>query len=79
MECQKFIPEGWIETKEQWDIEQLQVACKEGTVLQGYVERYDTNLNLYVHLGNHIQGIVPKEELEVIEDDKHEISGVRYL
>ncbi len=68
MEYQKFIPEGWEETKE---LNQLfiQNAMETGQVLQGYVNECDSNYNLHLNLGNNIKGIIPRNELEGINVD----------
>ena len=38
---QKFIPEGWNGTEENFSLEQLQTAYMQGTVMQGFVEKCD--------------------------------------
>lgn len=71
MEFQKFIPEGWIETKEELNMLQLENAFKEGKVMQGYVGSCDENYNLHINLGKNIQGIIPRNELEAIDTDEY--------
>ncbi len=70
MEYQKFIPEGWIEKKDELDNNLLNKAFSNGDVLQGYVENCDSNYNLHINLGNNIKGIIPRNELEEINTDK---------
>ena len=70
MEYQKFIPEGWIETKEEFNYMQINEAFENGTVLQGYVNECDANYNLHINLGNNIKGIIPRNELEKINSDE---------
>ena len=65
----KFIPEGWNDTKENYSLEQLQLAQKEGTIIQGFVSKCDENCNLQIHLGKDIVGIVPRNEVDVISQD----------
>lgn len=70
MEYQKFIPEGWIETKEELNSIQANEAFETGKVLQGYVNECDSNYNLHINLGNNIKGIIPRNELEKINSDE---------
>lgn len=70
MEYQKFIPEGWEETKDEMNKSFIQDAFMSGKVLQGYVNECDTNFNLYVNLGNNIKGVIPRNELEGINVDE---------
>ncbi|MBQ7410394.1 MAG: hypothetical protein IJW20_03320 [Clostridia bacterium] len=69
MEYQKFIPEGWEETKEDLNTTFIQNAFESGQVLQGYVNECDSNYNLHLNLGNNIKGIIPRNELEGINVD----------
>ena len=69
MEYQKFIPEGWEETKESLNTSFIQNAFETGQVLQGYVNECDSNYNLHLNLGNNIKGIIPRNELEGINVD----------
>ena len=68
MEYQKFIPEGWVETKD--NLDNLQKAFTDGDILQGYVNNCDSNYNLHIDLGNNIKGIIPRNELEEINTDE---------
>lgn len=70
MEYQKFIPEGWIDTKENLDKNLIYNAFNNGTVLQGIVSECDSNCNLHVNLGNNIKGIIPRNEFEAINTDE---------
>lgn len=69
MEYQKFIPEGWEETKEEMSKSFIQDAFDSGKTLQGYVNKCDSNYNLHLSLGNNINGIIPRNELEGINVD----------
>jgi len=46
MEYQKFIPEGWVETKD--NLDNLQKDFTDGDILQGYVNNCDSNYNLHI-------------------------------
>lgn len=69
MEYQKFIPEGWNDTKENFNLEQLQDAKHNGNIMQGYVDQCDENYNLQIHLGKDIIGIIPRNEIDPINHD----------
>ena len=51
MEYQKFIPEGWEETKDDFSKSFIQEAFDTGKTLQGYVNKCDSNYNLHLNLG----------------------------
>lgn len=70
MEYQKFIPEGWVETNDKLNDNNLQEAFTNGNILQGYVNNCDSNYNLHIDLGNNIEGIIPRNELEEINTDE---------
>jgi len=69
MEYQRYNPEGWIEEKEELNKHDLENACHTGKVVQGVVHRYDEDCNLYVNLGNNIDGIIPRNEFDAISFD----------
>ena len=46
----KFIPEGWNDTKENYSLEQLQLAQKEGTIIQVFVSKCDENFKILLVL-----------------------------
>ena len=69
MEYQKFIPEGWNETKENFSLEQLTQAKQSGNIMQGFVNKCDENCNLQVHLGRDIIGIIPRNEVDNMNHD----------
>ena len=73
MEYQKFIPEGWQITEEKLSLENLKNAMQTGEVLQGLVSKCDNNCNLHINFANNIQGIIPKEEIELTNDIKESI------
>ena len=66
---QKFIPEGWNDTKENFNLSDLQFAKQNGTIMQGFAEKCDENFNLQIHLGKDIIGIIPRNEMDAINND----------
>ena len=74
MEYQKFIPEGWEETKDEMSKSFIQEAFDSGKTLQGYVNKCDSNYNLHLNLGNNINGIIPRNELEGLNVDDFRFS-----
>ena len=74
MEYQKFIPEGWIETKEEFSLEELKKAKINGTIIQGFVDDCDENCNLKIYLGKDIIGIIPKNEMDAVNSDEFGIT-----
>ncbi len=69
MEYQKFIPEGWKNTKEEFNLMELQTAKQSGTILQGLVEKCDENYNLQIQLGKNIIGVIPRNEMDILNKD----------
>lgn len=69
MEYQKFIPEGWENTKEDFNLVELQTAKQNRTILQGLVEKCDENYNLQIHLGKDIIGVIPRNEMDILNKD----------
>ena len=67
---QRFMPEGWEEKASFRTDEQLRTAIQTGEILQAKVSRCDNNYNLYVDLGNNINGVIPREEVEAINVDE---------
>lgn len=70
MEYMKFIPEGWIDIKQEYGILELKDAYNTGRIIQGYVEKYDDNFNLHVKLNDQITGIIPRNEVDFVESDE---------
>ena len=66
MEYQRFLPEGWNINNQNITEESLLNAITTGEILQGKVNKCDSNYNLYVDLGNNITGIIPREEVEAV-------------
>ena len=73
MENQKFIPEGWAQQANSFSLEELNNVKKTGEIIEGLVTKCDANYNLYVDLGKNLTGIMPREEVEMLnlaEDGK---------
>lgn len=70
MEYQKFIPEGWENTCKPITSIELNQAFTNGDIINGLVTKCDSNYNLYVDLGKHVKGIIPREEVEAINVDE---------
>ena len=70
MEYQRFMPEGWNISDYDITKEQLTNAMTTGEILQGKVNKCDSNYNLYVQLGDSITGIIPREEVEAVNIDE---------
>lgn len=70
MEYQKFVPEGWIDKKENITWDSVNSLKENGKVITGYVESCDSNYNLKVDLGNGIYGIIPRNEADALEIDE---------
>ena len=66
MSVLKFMPEGWNEEIFGNTKDSLQEAMAEEKVLQGKVEKCDDNCNLYINLGNGLNGIIHRDEVEAI-------------
>lgn len=67
---QKFIPEGWNEVNRAFSLEELNMASVNGNIIEAKVAKCDSNYNLYLHLGNNITGIIPREEVEAVNIDE---------
>lgn len=70
MEYLKFIPEGWIETKENYGIDAIKKAYETGKTMQGFVGACDSNFNLQVKLSDSITGIIPRNEVDLVSSDE---------
>lgn len=70
MEYMKFIPEGWIDKKTEYELAELKEAYENDRIIQGFVEKYDENFNLHVKLNDSIVGIIPRNEVDFCESDE---------
>ena len=71
MEYQKFIPEGWQSTNEEVDLNFIKNALNVGQIVEGFVESCDNNYNLHVKLGSNLNGIIPRNEVDIINNDEN--------
>lgn len=73
MEYQKFIPEGWYNTKETFTKEKIEDALQTGKIMQGFAYKCDENYNVHINLGDGLTGFIPKNEMDIICDEKCKI------
>ena len=64
----RFVPEGWNEEVENLSLQKIQKYKEENRIVQGIVQSCDEKYNLHVHLGNEIEGIIPRCEVEDIQE-----------
>lgn len=69
MQYQKFVPEGWNKINNN-NMNDISNALKNGKIIEGLVNKCDSNYNLYVNLGNDITGVIPRTEIEAINTEK---------
>lgn len=73
MEYQKFIPEGWYNTKEEFSMNKIESAMKNGQIIQALAYKCDENYNIHVKLGENINGIIPNTELDLGSNEETRI------
>ena len=66
MKALKFVPEGWNNEITKVESSQIENYIRNNETLQGLVNKCDEQYNLYINLGNGIQGIIPRKEVEAI-------------
>ena len=66
MSMLKFMPEGWTEESFGITKDFLKEAITHDKTLQGKVEKCDNNCNLHINLGNGLNGIIHRDEIEAI-------------
>ena len=66
MKALKFVPEGWNNEITKVESSQIENYIRNNETLQGLVNKCDEQYNLYINLGNGIQGIIPRQEVEAI-------------
>ena len=71
MNEQPFTPEGWECCNKKITKETVNQLIDNKDILQGYVESCDDNYNLHINLGNGIDGIIPRDEVEAINADEN--------
>ena len=65
----QFVPEGWNEEIENLNLQKIQEYQQENRIIQGIVQSCDEQYNLHINLGNNIEGIIPRSEVEDIEGE----------
>ena len=68
MKAFQFVPEGWNEEVENLDIQKIYAYKSENKIMQGIVQSCDDKYNLHINLGNEIEGIIPRCEVENIKE-----------
>ncbi|MBP3801179.1 MAG: 30S ribosomal protein S1 [Clostridia bacterium] len=66
MIANNFTPEGWVDKISVLQPDELTTCIRNNQTLQGIVDECDSNYNLHINLGNNIQGVMPREEVEGI-------------
>ena len=64
----QFVPEGWNEEVENLNLQKIQEYKDENKTVQGIVQSCDEQYNLHIQLGDKIEGIIPRSEVEDIEE-----------
>lgn len=64
----RFVPEGWNEEIEKLSLQKIQEYQEENKIVQGIVQSCDEQYNLHIQLGNEIEGIIPRNEVEDIQE-----------
>ena len=64
----QFVPEGWNEEVENLNLQKIQEYKEENKIVQGIVQSCDEQYNLHIQLGDKIEGIIPRSEVEDIEE-----------
>ena len=67
---QKFAPEGWNNNLEPITKDVLDKALIDGNIMEGKVTKCDLSYNLYIDFGNSVTGVIPREEVELINIDE---------
>ena len=69
MNYQRILPEGWNNIETTLTLGEIDNAWQTGKIMQAKVTKCDSSYNLHVNLGNNIEGIIPREEVEAINTD----------
>ena len=64
----RFVPEGWNEEIEKLNLQKIREYKEENRIVQGIVESCDEQYNLHIQLGNEIEGIIPRSEVEDMQE-----------
>ena len=68
MNMQPYIPEGWNYDAKELTRDSINNVINNQEILQGIVNSCDENYNLHINLGNGINGIMPRKEIEAINN-----------
>lgn len=63
---QRIQPEGWESSDVSFDLEQINNAWQNGQIIQAKVKECDSSYNLHIDLGNNLEGIIPRDEIEAV-------------
>lgn len=66
MNYQRILPEGWESSETIFNMDDINKAWQNGKIMQAKVTTCDSSYNLHVNLGNNIEGIIPREEVEAV-------------
>lgn len=66
MNMQPFTPEGWNYNVDELNKNTIYKIIENQEILQAKVDSCDENYNLHINLGNGINGIMPRSEIEAI-------------
>lgn len=66
MNMQPFTPEGWNYSTKELNKNTIYNVIENQEILQARVDSCDENYNLHIDLGNGINGIMPRSEIEAI-------------
>lgn len=69
MNYQRILPEGWESNETALNMNEINEAWQNGKIMQAKVYKCDSGYNLHVNLGNNIEGIIPRDEVEAINVD----------
>lgn len=70
MSMLKFMPEGWNDEISEVTKDNLKDVIYNQEILQGKVEKCDNDYNLHVNLGNGLNGIIYRNEIEAINTNE---------
>ena len=71
MKQSSFRPEGWKNKCDNIEQENIENCIQYNKTLQGLVYKCDKDYNLYLHLGNQLTGVIPRDEIEGINVDQN--------
>lgn len=71
MNMQPFTPEGWDYDTKEITRQTVDNFINNKEIFQGKVDSCDANYNLHISLGNGLNGIIPRGEIEAINADSN--------